>query len=317
MAVITVTGEPGCRAEEVARLTAQRLRFELVSEVALRKLMHEEFGPEFTIPDKAWGHALTSILARAATEHNLVVSAPGAEFLVEEFPSKLRARVVAPESRRVGMLMLDRQLERPAARELLKGMEREQRAERKKKFGRATLSPEQFDLVVNAESLDTEHIAGLLERTAETLDLAGQGLLPPTAEAQLQFRIRFELARHGIVPASKASLKRTAFGHPSEEIFANLLDFYRIPWEYEPRSFPIQWDKEGKPLEAFTPDFYLPEFDLYVELTTMKQANVTRKNRKVKLLRAIYPHINIQVFYQKDFQNLIFKYGLAERPLTV
>ena len=63
--------------------------------------------------------------------------------------------------------------------------------------------------------------------------------------------------------------------------------------------------------EAFTPDFYLPEFDLYVELTTMKQANVTRKNRKVKMLRELYPDINIQVFYQKDFENLIFKYGLA------
>jgi hypoxanthine phosphoribosyltransferase len=66
-------------------------------------------------------------------------------------------------------------------------------------------------------------------------------------------------------------------------------------------------------LEAFTPDFYLPEFDLYVELTTMKQSLVTRKNRKLKLLRAIYPSVNIQVFYQKDFENLIFKYGLAER----
>ena len=98
-------------------------------------------------------------------------------------------------------------------------------------------------------------------------------------------------------------------------MFANLLDFYRIAWEYEPRSFPVQWDKDGNVLEAFTPDFYLPEFDLYVELTTMKQSLVTRKNRKVKLLRAIYPHLNIQVFYQKDFENLIFKYGLPNgRP---
>jgi hypoxanthine phosphoribosyltransferase len=101
--------------------------------------------------------------------------------------------------------------------------------------------------------------------------------------------------------------------HPSEEVFANLLDFYRVAWEYEPRSFPIQWDKDGRVLEAFTPDFYLPEFDLFVELTTMKQSLVTKKNRKVKLLRAVYPQVNIQVFYQKDFENLIFKYGLAER----
>ncbi len=100
---------------------------------------------------------------------------------------------------------------------------------------------------------------------------------------------------------------------PSEEVFANLLDFYRIAWDYEPRSFPLQWDKDGKVSEAFTPDFYLPEFDLYVELTTMKQANVTKKNRKIRLLRAIYPHVNIQVFYQKDVQDLVMKYRLPER----
>ena len=121
-----------------------------------------------------------------------------------------------------------------------------------------------------------------------------------------------KLARHGIVPAGHARLKRAAFNHPSEEVFANLLDFYRIAWEYEPRSFPLQWDKDGRVTEAFTPDFYLPEFDLYLELTAMKQALVTRKNRKIKMLRAVYPHINIQVFYQKDLQDLVFKYGLKD-----
>src|SRR5258708_28499360 len=139
--------------------------------------------------------------------------------------------------------------------------------------------------------------------------LIDHGLLSGAAEAQMQFQTRLHLAQHGITPAGQANLKRVAFGHPSEQMFANLLNFYRIEWEYEPRSFPLQWDKDGKPTEAFTPDFYLPELDLYVELTTMKQALVTRKNRKVKLLKAIYPHVNIQVFYQKDFQDLAFKYG--------
>jgi hypoxanthine phosphoribosyltransferase len=141
--------------------------------------------------------------------------------------------------------------------------------------------------------------------------LVEQGLLSAAADAQLQFQARLQLARYGILPAASATLKRGAFSHPSEQVFANLLDFYRITWEYEPHSFPVQWDNDGKALEAFTPDFYLPEFDLYVELTTMKQSLVTKKNRKVKLLREIYPHVNIQVFYQKDFQNLIFKYGLT------
>jgi hypothetical protein len=170
-----------------------------------------------------------------------------------------------------------------------------------------------FDVILNASAMDSEQMAGIIESTAATLHAGDAGYLSTSAEAQLQFQVRLELAKHGITPPDRVQLKRAAFVHPSEEIFANLLDYYRIAWEYEPRSFPIQWDKNGRVLEAFTPDFYLPEFDIYVELTTMKQANVTKKNRKIKLLRTIYPDVNIQVFYQKDFQNLIFKYGLAER----
>ncbi len=101
--------------------------------------------------------------------------------------------------------------------------------------------------------------------------------------------MRLKLARYGIVPPGKITLRKKIFANQSEEMFANLLDFYRIAWEYEPRSFPVQYDRDGAVLEAFTPDFYLPEFDLYVELTTMKQSLVTRKNRKVRLLRELYP----------------------------
>jgi hypoxanthine phosphoribosyltransferase len=143
--------------------------------------------------------------------------------------------------------------------------------------------------------------------------LPEMGPLSPQAVAKVQFEVRLQLARFGIVPPDRVQVDRKPFGHPSEEVFANLLDFYRIAWDYEPRSFPLQWDKDGKVSEAFTPDFYLPEFDLYVELTTMKQANVTKKNRKIRLLRAIYPHVNIQVFYQKDVQDLVMKYRLPER----
>jgi hypothetical protein len=207
-------------------------------------------------------------------------------------------------------VMLDERLDRPAARKLLAELDAQSRRARKERFGRAIASADAFDIVLNAEYMDAGQIAEILRAAATARGLVEQGLLSAAGEAQLQFQTRLQLARHKIVPAGRAHLKRVVFGHPSEELFANLLDFYRIHWEYEPRSFPLQWDKDGKVTEAFTPDFYLPEFDLYVELTTMKQSLVTRKNRKVKLLRAIYPHINIQVFYQKDFQDLVFKYGL-------
>ena len=317
MAVVTMAGQPGCRPEEVARLTAQRLGFELVSETRLEALLAEEFGPAPAVGEKAWRHAVLAVLARLATEHHLVVCAPGVEFLFRDFLGVLRVAVVAPESRRVGALMIERRLDRPTARKRLRELEREQRAVRRRRFGRATAPSELFDLVLNAQSLESEQMAELIEVAVRARGLVEQGLLSAAADAQLQFQARLQLSRYGIVPAAAAALKRTTFSHPSEEIFANLLDFYRIAWEYEPRSFPIKWDQNGNVIESFTPDFYLPEFDLYVELTTLKQPLVTKKNRKVKLLREIYPHINIQVFYQKDIQNLIFKYGLAERPAHV
>jgi hypothetical protein len=213
----------------------------------------------------------------------------------------------------VGTLMLDHRLDRKAARALLRRLETERKAERMRRFGLASAPPHLFDLVLNTELLEPEGVAEMIRSAAGQRGLAEIGLLSPAAEAHLQFQVRLKLAKYGFQPPGHVSLKSRRFVHPSEEVFANLLDFYRVAWEYEPRSFPIQWDKDDRVLEAFTPDFYLPEFDLYVELTTMKQSLVTKKNRKVKLLRAIYPQVNIQVFYQKDFENLIFKYGLAER----
>ena len=313
MALITISGEPGCRTDEAARVTAQRLGFELVTEIRLQGLISQEFGAETQLSDRAFRPALLSILARLATEHHLVVCARGVELLFVNFLGVLRVRIVAPESRRIGMLMLDRRLDRPAAKKLLRDLENAEKSERRRRFGRSMPPTHLFDMALNAEFLETDQIAGLIEAAASARNLIEQGLLSTAADAQLQFQARLQLSRYGIVPAGAATLKRSAFSHPSEEIFANLLDFYRVAWEFEPHSFPIQWDNDGKVLEAFTPDFYLPEFDLYVELTTMKQSLVTKKNRKVKLLRDVYPKVNIQVFYQKDFQNLVFKYGLAGR----
>ena len=103
------------------------------------------------------------------------------------------------------------------------------------------------------------------------------------------------------------------FAHASERQFARLLDFYEIDWDYEPRSFDVEWDEEGAVTKRFTPDFYLRDFDLYIEITTMNQKLVTRKNRKVRRLRELYPGVNIKIFYQRDYLRLLEKYGLDGR----
>ena len=49
--------------------------------------------------------------------------------------------------------------------------------------------------------------------------------------------------------------------------------------------------------------------DLYVELTTMKQRLVTRKNRKVRLMKELYPEVRVKILYKRDYHKLLFKFG--------
>jgi len=104
----------------------------------------------------------------------------------------------------------------------------------------------------------------------------------------------------------KFKYKDVNFAHESEREFAKILDFYDINWAYEPKTFPVEWDREGNPKISFTPDFFLPDYDLFIELTTLNQKLVTKKNRKLKRIKELYPELNIKLFYKKDFQSLLF-----------
>ena len=276
MAIISVSGEAGCAHEELAGLVAQKLSAELLTEAGLQRQVETEF-PGVNIPEKAWKYVIQLIVARIGAARHVVVCVPNAAGAIRELPSAMRVNVTGATRGR----------------------------------------PHHFDLVLNGESFTPMQMLEIVDTAMRAAGLDVDVPLPPATESQVEFNARLKLAKYGIAPSHNGSgVDRHVtrpFTHPSEQIFANLLDFYRIRWEYEPRSFPLQWDKDGKVMEAFTPDFYLPEVDLYVEITTMKQSLVTKKNRKVRLLRAIYPHVNIRVFYEKDFREIVSKYGLAER----
>jgi hypoxanthine phosphoribosyltransferase len=107
------------------------------------------------------------------------------------------------------------------------------------------------------------------------------------------------------------------FSHPIEREFARILDYYHVAWEYEPRSFALDWDATGRVTVAFTPDFYLPEQNLYVELTTMRPRLVTKKNRKLRRLRELYPEVNIQLWKRSDLRTLMLRFGLDEEAARI
>ena len=154
--------------------------------------------------------------------------------------------------------------------------------------------PNLYDLTLQMDRLSIDQAINLISFAVEDLQID-------------------QIPRHLIIEnmvSESVEERDDHFVNFSEKEFARFLEFYGIPFVYEPDTFPLETNDEGKVIEAFTPDFYLPEQDLYIELTTMKQRLVTRKNRKVRKLRKLYPSINIRIFYQRDFYRLMAKYGL-------
>lgn len=103
---------------------------------------------------------------------------------------------------------------------------------------------------------------------------------------------------------------RTQFVHPVEKEFAKILDFYKIRWEYEPRTFALEWDDDGNVSMAFSPDFYLPDQDVYIELTTIRPSLANQKNYKKRRMAELYPEINLILLKRKDLRNMMVKFGL-------
>ena len=109
--------------------------------------------------------------------------------------------------------------------------------------------------------------------------------------------------------AALNAIDSTRFAHASEAEMARILDFYQVRWEYEPTTFPILWNLDGDVVESFAPDFYLPDLEVFLEMTTLKQRLVRKKNRKLRRLRELYPDIRIKLFYARDFRAMMLKYG--------
>ncbi len=157
----------------------------------------------------------------------------------------------------------------------------------------------------SAEELSRRHA----EQRSRAAFAPGWSLEPLDFERDLDRFAHLELGRMTIAATTGGTRSDPAFAHASEAEFARILDFYRVRWEYEPHVFPILWDLDGTVLESFAPDFYLPDLDLYVEMTTLQQRLVRKKNRKVRRLRELYPDARIKLFYARDFRALMLKYG--------
>jgi cytidylate kinase len=311
MAVITISREPGALGEELAARVAGLLGFSLVDKARLAQLWSEidldqaklaRVDEEIPFKDRvvdpeteACVRLVPDLIAQLAEEHDLVIIGRGAQGLFRNRPGTLHVRLVAPLPFRVQQLQTHEGLSAREARRRIRDLETQRTHYLRFLYRLKWADPSLYDLTLRMDRLSIGQALNLIVAAVDEMKLLKVS--------------KMEIVRD-LLPETPERRSSGRFANAAEKEFARFLEFYGIPYEYEPRTFTLETNAEGKIAEAFTPDFYLPEQDLYIELTTMKQSLVTRKNRKVRKLRRLYPDVNIRIFYQRDFYSLLAKYGM-------
>jgi len=316
MAIITISRLTGSGGREIATATAETLNFQLIDRHAMDVVIDQQFPvrteqlSRIKKDRRVYDEMMRSAIAEVAASHNVVILGSGAQFLFAKVAASLHVQIVAPVPYRIARIMRTAQADRSAAEKIIAERDHEKETFIRTLYGKDWRDPAYYDLVLNIDHFSNEVAVEIIVRAAQA-----KGIEAKTVELPAQ--LREEILTTKLDVAQMADLepvedKLPEFAHPSEREFARVMDFYRIRWQYEPRTFPIEWDENQNVVKAFTPDFYLPDLDLFIELTTMKQSLVTKKNRKVRRLRELYPGINCKIFYQRDYLSLVSKYGLED-----
>lgn len=312
MAVITISRQFGAGGELLARNLAEALGYRLLDRDAIAEALKEMgLSPQLLRFDEqaAKGEdaerrrrfyltALHEYLLTLAQKEDFVLVGRGGQFLFREKADAFHILVCAPFAQRVQWIREIYDMERKPASLLVRDHDRRKKRYIRQVFDRAWMDPEQYDLVVNTKTLTPKGAAELALQAAR-LFLENK----PADDVAVTGETRQPTQKQ---PGEKP----VRFMHPSEAEFARVLDFYNINWEYEPRTFPLQWDGDGNVTEAFSPDFYLPDQNLYVELTTQRQKLVWKKNKKARRLKELYPDVNVKIIYNKDYRHILESLGV-------
>lgn len=308
MSIITISRQDGSFGSEIAEKLSVRLNMQLiVRDTVITKWMPGVANsyqlhmlaesPKFYLTDFKDGLTFKEYIEKRLVEEAertpSIIVGMGAQLIFSKHPEALRVRIISSDSTRLMRIQNKYRLGETEAEKLMQQSDRRHKKYISTLYGIEWADTFNYDLTLNTDRLSIDECVELISCYA-----AAQG---KTVFAGAT-------GDNGESVRSKVH-KDTAFKHPAEEEFASILDMYGIDWEYEPRTFPVQWDAEGNVTMAFSPDFYLTKFDTYIEITTMEQKYVTTKNKKVKRLRELYPGININIVYKKDFHSLLKRFG--------
>ena len=308
MTIVTISRQMCSLGDEIAEALSRKLGWEVITR---DKLLSDVFSkiadkqelymlsesPKFyltkTRENIPFIEFLKQELYKAAETKSAILLGFGAQHLFAGHKDVLRLRIIAPQNIRIDRLKRQYNVSDTDASTILATSDRKQNRFVSTVYKKNDLSDaSNYDLILNTVMLAVDEYASAIATLVEEHEI----------RRELEIQTENTLIRN-----NQTSL--THFKNPEESEFAQILDMYHIEWVYEPKTFPIEWDAEGNVKMAFSPDFYLPKFDLYLELTIMNQKYVTLKNRKVKMLRELYPGINVRIVYKKDFQELVERFS--------
>lgn len=303
---ITISRQTGSLGYEITQLLARRLGLEVIThDLVLNKWLPEiadahelsmlAESPRFYLKLSSQGESFADYIKKRLQEivkkQSVIILGLGAQVIFAGHPEALRVRIIASDSVRLDRVLTSHRLEKQDAGRFLDLSDRKHRRYINTIYEKDWSDPGLYDLTLNTDNLGIDEAVEVLACLAEEKKAAA--------------------ARPVISEALKEN-KPVSFKHQSEEEFAKILGMYNIAWEYEPRTFPIEWDAEGNITKAFSPDFYLPNFDTYIEITTMDQKYVSEKKKKVRRLKELYPGTNINIVFKDDFYSLLKRFGLRE-----
>ncbi len=315
MGIITISQEFGSGGETIARLVSEKTGFLLVNKETIVNGLAEH-GIEVPAPEKEdlgsdeadssgreqqFIEAMHDFIYDLAIRNNLVILGRGGSLLFRDYPPALHLRIIAQFTERVRRVMKAYDLANETAVKLVKEQDREKIRYYRQVFNANWNNLRFYDMVLNTEKMGLEDAADLVIAAyrihAEPREVKDG---PPPSEMEER------------IFTPPADSEADQFMHPSEEEFAHMLDFYRIRWQYEPRTFFLEWDSEGNVVEAFSPDFYLPDQDLFIELTTQKPRQAWKKNRKIRRMKELYPDINVRLIDKRGFESLLKKHSIDQ-----
>ncbi len=308
MAIITISRQIGSLGDELATALAEKLGCAIISRSYILENFYgnlsegtierlNESAKFFLSPVNNNETAtykdiliskLKSVCSDCGSEKNIIILGLGGCVVFANNPYAINLRVFASEDTRIERTAKRYNIDDEAAQATVAIGDRKHKRFVSIVFEHDLGEPELYDLSLNTDSLSVD------ECTAAVIAMVN--------EHKLRLKISDETKNTKIMDHQS---EVPVFKNPTEEEFAHILDAYHIEWKYEPKTFPVQWDSEGNVTMAFSPDFYLPRFDLYLELTTMNQKYVTTKNKKLRLVRELYPGTNIKIVYKKDFLGLV------------